>query len=209
MSKSARFRRPQLLSSIASGIFLGLLAFLISCGGDAISEAAGDSADSSVADDSAGLRYLEEELLPAPLLPGNLDDLGIGCALDSQAADDHYRSAAEVDYSKPGWESRIASDWTFFDTPPGEGWLTVIDFRQQSGELAYRYLANAETHDRLYEPWSSSKIQAFTAAVARLRPHGIGAGASVGGVLLSDLITSINSYAPSGDTDGNSNAIAG
>lgn len=35
MSKSVRSRRPQLLSSIASGIFLGLLAFLISCGGDA------------------------------------------------------------------------------------------------------------------------------------------------------------------------------
>ncbi len=158
--------------------------------------------------ESPGLRYLEQTLLPPPLVPGDLDNPGIECPLESQDASEQYRSAAEVDYSRPGWERRIAFDWNFFDAPAEEGWITVIDFRHQDDQLAYRYLANDSSHDRLYEPWSSSKIQAFTAAVSILRRHGIGADASVGGVALSDLITSINSYAPAGKADGDSNAIA-
>ncbi len=157
---------------------------------------------------SSGRAFLDDALLPPPTLPADLGELTIDCPLAVQADSDRYRSAAEVDYTRPGWEDRIASDWRFFDASAGDGWLTVIDFRRQADGLAYRYLANDDSHDRLYEPWSSSKIHAFTAAVATLRQHGLGADASVGGVLLRDLITSINSYAPSGQADGDSNAIA-
>ena len=170
-----------------------LLFGVAACGGDTV---------------STGQRYLESALLPPPLLPGDLSDLSIDCGLENQADSESFRSQAEVDYSQPGWETRVASDWTFFDVPASDGWLTVIDFRREDNRLAYRYLANDGSHDRLYEPWSSSKIQAFTAAISVLRRHGIGADASVGEVSLGDLVTSINSYAASGNADGDSNAIA-
>ena len=174
-----------------------------------LSAACGDDMTSAgIGDKSTGLEYLESKLLPPPLQPGELDTLDIECALENQVASKTHRPAAEVDYSRPGWETRIASDWQFFDAPSNLGWLTAIDFRRQDDGLAYRYLANDASHDRLYEPWSSSKIQAFTAAVSVLRQQGIGADASVGGVAMADLITSINSYAPSGNADDSSNAIA-
>ncbi|MFK7888682.1 MAG: hypothetical protein AB8G16_17635 [Gammaproteobacteria bacterium] len=155
-----------------------------------------------------GAQYLEQSLLAPPVLPANLDHRSIECALANQPPDARYRTVAQVDYERPGWEQRVASDWHFFTPAAREGSLTVIDFKRVENNLAYRYLANDASHDQLYEPWSSSKIQAFTAAVAKLRQVGIGADASVGGVALADLITSINSYAPEGLADGNSNAIA-
>jgi len=185
-----------------------LLFGLTACSGDTTTASDEAATEAPVVSAGTGLRYLESALLPPPLLPDDLSDPGIECALENQADSEGYRSQAEVDYSQQGWETRIASDWSFFDARASDGWLTVIDFRREDNGLAYRYLANAESHDRLYEPWSSSKIQAYTAAVSTLRQHGIGANASVGGVSLSDLITSINSYAPSGIADGDSNAIA-
>jgi len=166
------------------------------------------AADAAVEEPSAAARYLDNVLNPAPLLPARLDELSIDCAIPVSEDTPDYRTAAEVDYASPGWEQRIASDWSYFPAPADDGWLTVIDFRQEPSGLAYRYLANDHSHDRLYEPWSSSKIMAFTAAVARLRANGIGADSRVGGVALADLITSINSYEPFGGADGNSNAIA-
>ena len=164
--------------------------------------------DAAVEEPGVAAKYLDEVLNPAPLLPARLDELSIDCAIPASEETPNYRTAAEADYASPGWEQRIASDWAYFSAPADEGWLTVIDFRQQASGLAYRYLANDRSHDRLYEPWSSSKIMAFTAAVARLRAHGIGADSRVGGVALADLVTSINSYEPFGGADGNSNAIA-
>ena len=169
---------------------------------------AGCTAGEGLTAPDPGLQYLEDSLLAAPLQPGDRDAMSIDCDLQNQPVSPDYRLAFDVDYGRAGWEQRVASDWEFFKAPASEGALTVIDFRRVGNALAYRYLANASTHDQLYEPWSTSKIQAFTTAVSTLRRHGIGADASVGGVALSDLITSINSYAPSGRADGNSNAIA-
>ncbi len=159
-------------------------------------------------DSVTGGDYLERALLPPPLAPADLSNLSLECALERQTDSDIYRSQAEVDYKQPGWENRVASDWRFFDAPASEGYLTVIDFRLEDNGLAYRYLANDESHDRLYEPWSSSKIFAFTAAMSTLRQHGIGADASVGDIAVSDLVTTINSYAPAGNADSTSNEIA-
>lgn len=169
-----------------------------------------DVSDQSVdvSERGAGQAFLDDVLNAEPYLPANLDELGLDCDIPEQADSPLYRSSAEVDYGSAGWESRIASDW---DALPGDaelGWLTVIDTRREPDALAYRYLSNDNTQDRLYEPWSSSKIMAFTAALSRLRPEGIGADSKVGGVALADLITGINLYAPFGDASGDSNAIA-
>ena len=88
----------------------------------------------------------------------------------------------------------------------------MIDFGQvtQQGQtqLGYRYLSNDNTYDTLYEPWSSSKIFAYTGALAKARQQGMSAHAMAGAHRISDLITSINTYEPSANADGNSNAIA-
>lgn len=195
------------IAAIAAIVTIGLSA----CGDRSTDDATSDpspAAAATPAAESAGQRYLETALLPPPLLPADLDDLSIDCPLTETADSPAYRSAAEVDYGRPGWEQRIAADWDFFGAPASDGWLTVVDFRREPGGLAYRYLANDGTHDRLYEPWSSSKIMAFTAAVAALRPHGIGADSRVGDFVLADLITGINSYEDFGTASGESNAIA-
>jgi hypothetical protein len=189
-------------------ICFALSFFLMSCGDENVAADKAAPTQTDAAAGAPGLRYLKRKLLPPPVLPADLSGPGIECGLENQDASDEYLAAADVDYSRPGWETRIASDWNFFDAPADEGWLTVIDFRRQDDDLAYRYLANDGSHNRLYEPWSSSKIQAFTAAVSVLRRHGIGADALAGGTPLSDLITSVNSYAPSGAAGGDSNAIA-
>jgi len=177
------------------------------CGDRAANDSTGDAAAPPVVE-SPGQRYLEASLMPPPLLPAKLDELSIDCPLAGADDSAAYRNAAEVSYDRPGWEQRITADWDFFAAPASDGWLTVVDFRREPDGLAYRYLANDATHDRLYEPWSSSKIMAFTAAVAALRPHGIGADSSVGGFVLADLITGINSYEEFGTASGESNAIA-
>ena len=149
----------------------------------------------------------------APFLPSNLQSHRIGTALPQRDSAHLYASAAEVDYFSPGWEQRVSHDWQFFTAPAEAGRILVIDFKH-SGEvnnpvLAYRYLANQASHNQLYEPWSSSKIFAYTGAIAALR-HSlqIGANSLAGEVPIADLITSIHSYQPFGKADGDSNAIA-
>lgn len=156
----------------------------------------------------AGQAFLEDVLNVEPYLPGDLTDLSLRCDIPAQTDSPHYRNSAEVDYDSPGWESRIASDWDALPGAADLAWLTVIDYRREPDGLGYRYLSNDTTQDRLYEPWSSSKIMAFTAALSKLRPEGIGANSTVGGVALADLITGINLYEPFGTASGNSNAIA-
>ena len=189
-------------------VFLSIVLIGLGACGDRSANDVADDPPAAAAVASAGQRYLEASLLPPPILPAELSELSIDCPLAEESDSAAYRRAAEVDYASPGWEERIAADWDFFGAPAVDGWLTVIDFRREPGGLAYRYLANDDTHDRLYEPWSSSKIMAFTSAVAALRPHGIGADSSVGGFVLADLITGINSYEDFGTASGESNAIA-
>ncbi|AWL11611.1 hypothetical protein HMF8227_01130 [Saliniradius amylolyticus] len=152
--------------------------------------------------------FYKQQITSQPLLPANLSEPYIQCPLSSSQSGD-YKSSEQVDYSQPGWEQRIAADWDYFDSSEEAGRILVIDFQQRDQSLAYRYLANANTQDDLYEPWSTSKIMAITGAVSKAREHGVGARSLAGGVVpVPDLITSINSYAPFGQANGNSNSIA-
>ncbi|KAA9132808.1 hypothetical protein F3N42_06250 [Marinihelvus fidelis] len=152
--------------------------------------------------------YDRDVLSAAPLLPADLDAATRRCEPGTGGLEDvEYRSAAEVDYSQHGWEQRVAADWAFFNVSPYLGKVLVIDSRRQGDTLAFRYLANGTQGD-LYEPWSSSKVMAFTAAMAAAREQGVGADASVGDYRIADLVTSVHSYAQHGLADGNSNAIA-
>lgn len=156
-----------------------------------------------------GLFY-QQVMLAAPVLPADLTNTAmLDHVVANRVAQSAYKTANEVDYSETNWQQRVAADWHYFDIPAAQGKLLVIDYQQQGDQLAYRYLANG-SQDDLYEPWSSSKIQAFSGAIAKVRATNLelGAHATIGNSNVADLITSINSYAPFGSADGNSNAIA-
>lgn len=171
---------------------------------------------SVLADEQSDLDFYHNVFSAPPLLPKSTNpdcqlpdcvtNIMPGALMRSAKANPDYITVAQSG-TAPGWESRIASDWTFFNVPAALGKITVIDFAPTPDGTGYRYLANANTQDILYEPWSSSKIMAFAAALAHVEQD-VTSRTLVGDVRMADLITSINSYAPSGKADGNSNAIA-
>ena len=151
-------------------------------------------------------RFLNEVMNAAPFLPANQVNKHEQCNI--KTADAAFKTSHEVNYGKYGWEKRIAHQTEFFDIPQQEGRILVIDFAQADNTLAYRYLSNDNSHTALYEPWSSSKIFAFTGAVAKLREQGLGAQAQIGSTYVADMITSINSYEAFGTSIDDSNALA-
>ncbi|TMO41406.1 hypothetical protein CWC25_19165 [Pseudoalteromonas sp. S4389] len=152
--------------------------------------------------------YFDRVMLAPAILPADLTNTGcLSLNNDDDAKD--YKTASQVNYQQADWQSRVAADWLYFADPLQPGKLLLIDYQVKSGQLAYRYLSDG-SHNELYEPWSSSKIQAFTGALSRVRqahPE-LGATAFAGDTALADLISSINSYEAFGKADGNSNAIA-
>lgn len=158
--------------------------------------------------------FYEFTMNAAPFLPKDQSTKNIACRLPEASYSTHTNSN-DVNYADYGWEKRISHDWTFFTSPAQEGRILLIDIKQQNALMAYRYLANDNTQNHLYEPWSSSKIFAFTGAIAQLRKqhpsiasypkltHGL-----VGEHHIADMITSINSYEAFSKADGNSNAMA-
>jgi hypothetical protein len=162
------------------------------------------------------------EVMNAPAyMPADLSSQQLGGVLPKRSEQQlRYLTASDVDYFKAGWEQRIASDWQFFSAPTELGRILIIDLKATDNDnvagtdispLSYRYLANKSTQNELYEPWSSSKIFAYSAAVAKVRQlseGNIGAASLAGSAPIADLITSINSYETFGQADGDSNAIA-
>lgn len=140
-------------------------------------------------------------------LPQNTQTLNLSCGNAEQSTTGAYSSAQDINYNTPLWETRVSSDWSFFSNE-SQGKILVIDSDNTLAEPRYRYLSNG-TQNHLIEPWSASKVFAFTGAMAKLREmHGIGADGAIGEYAIADLITSIHSYAPDDAAQGNSNAIA-
>lgn len=154
-------------------------------------------------------KFYPETMNAAPPLPADLSHQAIGCQQLRSRQPRTYRTSHETDYSTPEWQQRITADWQFFSASADLGRMVLIDFAHSSDHsIAYRYLGNHDQHDQLYEPWSSSKIFAYTGALAKLRAQGVGARSHIGNVSIADLITSINSYQATGNAPADSNAIA-
>lgn len=160
-------------------------------------------------------QFFELTMNSAPFLPLEQSNKTISCPVAKQSGDTHTTST-QVNYDEYDWENRVAHDWSFFHSTEQQGRILLIDIKQQNGQAAYRYLANNATHQQIYEPWSSSKIFAFTGAIAQLRyQYGDASGSHldyaqgiIGEHHIADMITSINSYEPFSKADGNSNALA-
>lgn len=172
------------------------------------------SAPQSEPEISASTSFYHEVMNTAPYLP---DDKGHNnlCADPNNLRTDYtgtYQTSKEVDYSNARWEERVSHDWNAFPMlDKSMGKVLVIDIKQNNGEAVYHYMSNANTQATLYEPWSSSKIFAFTGAIAALKKQSnsiVSAQGKIGHTNIADLITSINSYEAFGDANGDSNAIA-
>lgn len=145
-----------------------------------------------------------------PLLPENLSAMNMSCEVSTNPSGlaSEYLTSTQVNYQQQSWQQRISKDWQFFSSDAGLGKIAVIDFaKNREGQLAYRYLSNG-TQNELYEPWSSSKIFAYSGAMSIARKQKVGGLSTIGKYPVADLITSINSYEPFGTADGDSNAIA-
>ncbi len=124
-----------------------------------------------------------------------------------------YRTDSESQPRSPGWESRVALDSHALDgLVPASDRAVVIDIRRVEGKPAYAYFGAHGLVHETYEPWSSAKIMAASAAMARVRGQSdarVGGPASAGPSAIGDLITAMESYATSGNVPGASNEIAG
>ncbi|MBY6064099.1 hypothetical protein [Pseudidiomarina sediminum] len=159
------------------------------------------------AEQPEGLAYYETIMKAPPLLPEHATAQWLDCAPSVDAASADYTSVADTGTAL-GWVDRAAHDWDYFSSSADDGKVLVIDYAQKGDALAFRYLANDNTHADLYEPWSSSKIMAYAGALSLVSENFAQADTLIGDTKLADLITSIHSYQPSGKADGNSNAIA-
>lgn len=124
-----------------------------------------------------------------------------------------YRSDAEMDPTSPGWEARATFDDHALDgLVPADASAMLIDIRRVNGKPAYAYYgANGNRHTT-YEPWSSAKFMAASAAMSRVRSSsslGVGARSTVGDSAVGDLVTAMEAYRSSGNVSASSNALAG
>ncbi len=144
----------------------------------------------------------------AAILPADLSNQSLTCQQVAQPElESDYLTAEQIDYSKYGWEQRITNDWRFFSAKPSDGKIHLIDIKKINDAYGYKYLSNG-TQDQLFEPWSSSKVMAISAALAKARAAGLKNASKVGQVPLADLITSIHNYDEFGQSKASSNAIA-
>ncbi|MGQ4276848.1 hypothetical protein ACQ5ES_07360 [Pseudidiomarina sp. E22-M8] len=157
--------------------------------------------------DPKGEAYYEQIMGAAPLLPAKPGARWQQCAPAVSGANSNYQTVTETG-TAAGWVEKSAHDWNYFELPADAGKVTVIDYARKGDALAFRYLGNADTQGDLYEPWSTSKVMAFSAAMSLVSDNFAQADTLVGELKLADVISSIHSYQPSGEADGNSNAYA-
>lgn len=196
-----------------------LLNLLQACSDPIIKTSAHPSATAKSTDNISTIiaseQFFELSMNAAPFLPLDQFTKNIACSVPEHNGSTHTTSK-QANYKDYAWESRVARDWSFFDASEQQGRVLLIDIKQLKGQPAYRYLANDATQNQIYEPWSSSKIFAFTGAIAQLRMRDgetIGSRRSyaqglIGEHHIADMITSINSYEAFSKADGNSNALA-
>jgi hypothetical protein len=90
----------------------------------------------------------------------------------------------------------VVDDTALVGIVPPELSITVILVRRVNGVPHYRYLSNG-THADAYQPWSTTKFLAAANAASILRiqsGYGVGLTASVDGLPLGDLVTSVCNY---------------
>jgi hypothetical protein len=122
-------------------------------------------------------------------------DRGQACPVVDLSATVPLAGGGEVTY-KPSSEPIEVDTTALKGVIPDEVWMTVILVRRVNGVPHYRYLSNGQ-HDTAHQPWSTTKFLAAANAASRLRiasDYKVGLTASVAGIPLGDLVTSVHAY---------------
>lgn len=161
-------------------------------------------------------------------VPETLDNRYLGCTSSSSSSTSSYNGKSyqylnsfQTNYSQKAWEERISYDFEALsqevplirdDNQPYKNddgvWVLAIDIKRIDGVPHYLYLGNANRQEIPYEPWSSVKILAASAAISKARQSSsglVGADAYVGEYNISDIITTAMSYRASGNVNTTSN----
>ncbi len=130
----------------------------------------------------------QDDVCKRKLFPSD-DDRDFRCAIHAGAIPDGYEPAKPL--------ADVHVDTTTFADVPSELDLAIIDVRRDASGLPhYRYFSNG-THDRAFQPLSSTKFMAVANGARALRAKSggrVGLPASVSGVPLGDLVTIIHNY---------------
>ncbi len=146
------------------------------------------------------------EMLSVPFLPADNSHKNIACEMPIVQSEE-YLTNNQIAYDVMGWEQRLPLDLELLLQTSELGRIMLIDTVYTDKGPAYRYFSNG-THNEVYEPWSSSKIFAYTGALAKMREQGVGAPGLIGEINVSDMITTIHSYKEFGTSESSSNEIA-
>lgn len=122
-------------------------------------------------------------------------DRDLACPSIDTSAEIPITGGGSVTY-QPSSEAPIVDTTSLAGLVPPELMATVILIRRVNGVPHYRYLSTGD-HDVPYQPWSTTKVVAAANAAAKLRVesgYGVGLTASVDGVPLGDLVTSVCNY---------------
>lgn len=123
------------------------------------------------------------------------EDRELACPSVDASATVTLTGGGEVLYA-PSSEPIVVDEEALVGIVPDNLDITVILIRRVGGVPHYRYLSNG-SHDRAYQPWSTSKFIAAANAASTLRYESaseVGLTASVDGRALGDLVTSLVSY---------------
>jgi len=122
-------------------------------------------------------------------------DRDLACPTSDPSAVIPLTGGGEVTYT-PSSSPIVFDDTALVGLVPDDLDVTVILIRRVAGVPHYRYLSNGH-HYEAYQPWSTSKFLAVANAAASLEiasGYEVGLTASVAGIPLGDLVTSIHNY---------------
>lgn len=131
----------------------------------------------------------EEKRLPSD------SDRERACPIVDESAMVPLTGGGVVAYA-PSSAAVVVDDQALLGITPPELDITVILIRRVGGVPHYRYLSNG-SHDLAYQPWSTTKFLAAANAASLLRiqsGYAVGLTASVDGLPLGDLVTSVVNY---------------
>ncbi|MDB2447027.1 hypothetical protein N9W79_00210 [bacterium] len=164
-------------------------------------------------------------------VPGTLSNRFIDCPIADQSTKrtrknlELYKNSSSIAYNSMGWQDRIPKNFEAlnsfvplkiadnshpYETDDGV-WMLVIDIIRIKGKPHFFYYGNHNRQETPYEPWSSAKLLAASAAVSKARYSSqgkVGAQALVGDYSLGDIITTSMSYQHTGNVETSSNQAA-
>ncbi|MBI5531313.1 MAG: hypothetical protein HY898_01260 [Deltaproteobacteria bacterium] len=125
----------------------------------------------------------------------SFEDRDLACPVMDSSATMQLKGGGTVTYA-PASAPVVVDAAALAGIVPDTLNVAVILIKRVNGTPHYRYLSNGN-HDVAFQPWSSTKFLAVANAASTLRvqsSYKVGLTASVDGIPLGDLVTSVHNY---------------